>query len=273
MKRPNSMRHLDDAIRRVCGGTPQDFVRTRTILANAIVASMLPDGVVKGGSALKMRFGDAATRFTTDLDTATATAPALYAAKLDSNLRIGWEGFSGRVVPREPAAPKGVPAQYVMQPYDVKLDFLGKPWCTVPLEVGHNEIGDADTADWADLEDAARLFGAIGFPSPGRVPLMSIEHQIAQKLHAVSSLGDRARDLIDLQLIAKRVEISPIATKMVCERLFAYRKAQAWPPVVVKQAGWGALYKELASGLPVVDDIDDAIAWVNELIAIIDAAC
>ena len=119
MKRPNSMRHLDDAIRRVCGGTPQDFVRTRTILANAIVASMLPDGVVKGGSALKMRFGDAATRFTTDLDTATATAPALYAAKLDSNLRIGWEGFSGRVVPREPAAPKGVPAQYVMQPYDV----------------------------------------------------------------------------------------------------------------------------------------------------------
>ena len=102
---------------------------------------------------------------------------------------------------------------------------------------------------------------------------MSIEHQIAQKLHAVSSPGDRARDLIDLQLIAKRVEISPIATKMVCERLFAYRKAQGWPPVVVKQAGWGALYEELASDLPVVDDIDDAIAWVNELIAIIDAAC
>lgn len=40
-----------------------------------------------------------------------------------------------------------------MQPYDVKLDYLGKPWCTVPLEVGHNEIGDADAADWAELTD------------------------------------------------------------------------------------------------------------------------
>ena len=93
MKRPNSMRHLDDAIRRLCGGAPQDFVRARTVMANAIVASMLPDGVVKGGSALKMRFGEENTRFTTDLDTATATDPAAYAAQLNSRLRSGWEGF------------------------------------------------------------------------------------------------------------------------------------------------------------------------------------
>ncbi len=58
MKRPNSMRHLDDAIRRLSGNTPRGFVRMRTVMANAIVASMLPDGVIKGGSALKMRFGD-----------------------------------------------------------------------------------------------------------------------------------------------------------------------------------------------------------------------
>ena len=64
MRRPNSMRHLDDAIRRLCGGAPQDFVRARTVMASAIVASMLPDGVVKVGSALKMRFGEGNTRFT-----------------------------------------------------------------------------------------------------------------------------------------------------------------------------------------------------------------
>ena len=90
MKRPNSMRHLDDAIRRLCGGAPQDFVRARTVMANAIVASMLPDGVVKGGSALKMRFGEESTRFTTDLDTATATDPAAYGpARLEAPLRLG----------------------------------------------------------------------------------------------------------------------------------------------------------------------------------------
>ena len=37
MKRPNSMRHLDDAIRRLSGGAPQDFVQSRTVMANAIV--------------------------------------------------------------------------------------------------------------------------------------------------------------------------------------------------------------------------------------------
>lgn len=53
-------------------------------------------------------------------------------------------------------------------------------------EVGHNKIGDADAADWAELTDAGELFGATGFPAPGRAPLMPLDHQIAQKLHAVS---------------------------------------------------------------------------------------
>lgn len=42
MKKPNSMRHLDDAIRRLSGNTPQGFMQARTVMANAIVASMLP---------------------------------------------------------------------------------------------------------------------------------------------------------------------------------------------------------------------------------------
>ena len=172
VKRPNSMRHLDDAIRRACGGSMDAYVHARTVMANAIVASLLPDGVVKGGSALKMRFGDAATRFTVDLDTATATDPEIYARRLNVILQQGWEGFSGRVVRRDPASPEGIPAQYVMQPYEVKLSFMGKPWCTVPLEVGHNEIGDADVFDWVELDDAAKLFALVGLPAPGKAPLM-----------------------------------------------------------------------------------------------------
>lgn len=116
-------------------------------MANTIVAQMLPDGVLKGGSAIKMRFGDAATRFTTDLDTATPSDPTVYVERLSAALSEGWEGFTGRVVPREPANPKDVPSEYVMRPFDVKLSYNGRPWCTVPLEVGHNEIGDADEAD------------------------------------------------------------------------------------------------------------------------------
>jgi hypothetical protein len=48
------MRNLDAAIRRACGNSPRKYLEARTLMANAIVASMLPDGVVKGGSAMKM---------------------------------------------------------------------------------------------------------------------------------------------------------------------------------------------------------------------------
>ncbi|MBQ2681481.1 MAG: hypothetical protein IJF97_06045 [Eggerthellaceae bacterium] len=64
-KRPNSKRNLDMALRRV-GGTDEDYVRRRTLVANAIVASLMPDGAVKGGSAMKVRFGEDATRASTE---------------------------------------------------------------------------------------------------------------------------------------------------------------------------------------------------------------
>ena len=44
------------------------------------------------------------------------------------------------------AMPKDVPAQYVMLPFDVKLKYMRQPWCTVRLEVGYDEIGDARDA-------------------------------------------------------------------------------------------------------------------------------
>ncbi len=79
-KRPNSRRNLDVALERLVG--KPNLVAKRAIVANAIVAQMLPDGSVKGGSAIKMRLGDGATRFTTDLDIARASAidssPALW---------------------------------------------------------------------------------------------------------------------------------------------------------------------------------------------------
>lgn len=267
MSKPNSLRHLDDAIRRASGGTMEAYVRSRTLIANAIVVQMLPDGVVKGGSALKMRYGNEATRFTADLDTATATDPSFYAERLDASLSAGWEGFAGRVVPRDPASPEGVPTEYVMRPFDVKLSYLGKPWCTVALEVGHNEIGDADSADWVEILDAAALLKKLGFPAPGKAPLMPLTHQIAQKLHGLTSPGDRARDLVDLQLIMKRSEVDLHELRAVCERLFAYRRKQAWPPVVSVQAGWDDLYAMQASGLDVLSDVESAVRWANELIA------
>lgn len=187
-KRPNSMRHLDDAIRRECGGNQAAYVRLRTLMANAVVAGMLPDGVVKGGSAIKMRYGNARTRYTTD------------------------------------------------------------------------------------LEDADAAFAALGLPSPGRAPLMTLEHQVAQKLHAVTGTGDRVRDLVDLQVMFSNSDIDLAATKRTCERLFAYRQRQAWPPTVEAREGWDEQYQALAEGMVVIQDVGEAIEWANTLVSRIATA-
>lgn len=66
--RPSSRRNLNVALERLVG--KPNLVAKRAIMANAIVAQMLPDASIKGGSAIKMRLSDGATRFTTDLDVA-----------------------------------------------------------------------------------------------------------------------------------------------------------------------------------------------------------
>lgn len=266
MKRPNSRRNLDRAIERLFGDDP-GYIVARTIMADAIVAQMLPDGVVKGGSALKIRFGDAFTRFTSDLDTAKSSDMEEYAERLDMGLKTGWEGFAGTLVRRQSATPKGVPTVYIMQPFDVKLTYLEKPWVTVQLEVGHNEIGDADNPEMAIPQEASKMLQALGFPGLSPVPLIPLGYQVAQKLHGASEPGSkRAHDLVDLQLIVNRGVIDYGEIRQICERLFVYRSFQSWPPHIAKGEEWETLYFDAARGLEVLSSVDEAVKWANGLI-------
>lgn len=167
-KKPNRLRHLDDAIRGACGGSPDRFLEARTLMANAAVVQMIPDGVVKGGSAIKMRFGGAKTRFTQTSTPRRAIPKHTQKPSARRSRRDG--GFTGRIVEREPAQPKDVPPEYVMRPFDVKLSYNGKPWCTVPLEVGHNEIGDPTPSTGSALPTQKSSSRRSGSLSPERRP-------------------------------------------------------------------------------------------------------
>ena len=140
---PNSRTNLDKAIQRLYGQRAR-FVEARSILARTVVGQLLPDAVAKGGGALQLRFGGAATRATFDFDAARRGELDDFVETLGRRLREGWNGFTGVVVAERPARPRGVPGEYVMRPFSVKLAYRGHPWCTVALEVGHDEIGDAD---------------------------------------------------------------------------------------------------------------------------------
>ena len=69
---PNSKVNLDRAIQRFAGDVARER-ELRNLMANAIVAQMIGDGVVKGGTGLKFRYGERMSRVTLDLDTAWKT--------------------------------------------------------------------------------------------------------------------------------------------------------------------------------------------------------
>lgn len=263
---PNSRRNLDIAIGKIQQETTNP-IQVRTIMASTIVGQILPDGAVKGGSALKLRYGDKATRFTRDLDTARAIDLDEFITKLDLRLKEGWQGFSGRIVRKDPAKPKNVPGEYIMQPFEIKLDYKGKSWVTVPLEIGHDEIGDTISPDYLISDDIVSIFKKLGFMPPKPIALVSIPHQIAQKLHALSTAGSqRAHDLIDLQIIVQNETIDYAAANEACVRLFRSRRMQSWPPEISVGDGWSELYDAQRFELPVMQTVEEAVSWVNELV-------
>lgn len=273
VRRPNSRRNLDLALQRKCGAGAS-LVQARMTMACAIIGQLVPGAVVKGGTSLRLRYGRANSRNTIDCDVARRCDIDTFASGVRQALAIGWNGFGGTLVEKRPAKPRGVPTGYVMQPYEVKLEYLGRSWCTVALEVGFNELGDADEAEMVvPAEDVSELFTALGFPAPSAIPLMPLPYQIAQKLHGVTEPGsDRARDLIDLQLMAGNATIDFAQVNAICRRLFAYRKRQTWPSAVVKGEKWQELYDSQKGSLNVLPDLESAIVWANDLIARIDAA-
>lgn len=268
---PNSRTNLDKAILRFAGEVRRAN-ELRTLMANAIVAQMIGDGVVKGGSGIRFRFGDVKTRASMDLDTAWRTDLNTFLGILRTRLSEGWNGFSGEVRILRQASPKGIPFEYVMQPCEVKLSYRSRPWFTVQLEIGHNEIGDADEYEMIGVPDElAALFDHLELPKPAAIPMMKLEYQVAQKLHGTTAPGSkRAHDLIDLQLIMANGDVKLDLVRDLCRKLFKYRKVQDWPPWVVKGDEWENIYAAQKRGIDVLPNVDEAIAWANELIARIE---
>lgn len=273
MKPPHSVALLERELSALAE-TNEDRIRLRRAIADVIVGQFLDGAVMRGGGALKLRYGLAMTRYTMDFDAARSISEDEFIARFEERLALGWFDFSGRLVKKAKPHPEGIAPQYVMQPFEVKLTYRGHPWCTVDLEVSYNEIGDADAADGVvPPKEVLELFRRLRFPEPGPIPLMRLEYQIAQKIHgATDSDYVRAQDLVDLQLMMRNGNPSLPEMAEICRRLFRNRNKQDWPPRLVLTAEWRLAYSALASSLPVQQDADAAATWLNDLILQIDQA-
>jgi hypothetical protein len=129
------------------------------------------------------------------------------------------------------------------------------------------------THDLRIADDLIKLFESLGLETPAPIPVLALDHQIAQKLHACTYVNpktgqnDRAHDLVDLQILEQEETIDLAAVAATAERLFTARQGQDWPPTVVQYDRWETIYTEAATGLDVIDNAAEAVTWANDFIA------
>ena len=275
-KPPRNEHELELRLVRLMGMDNARMLAARSLMANTIVGQFLPQGaVLKGGSSLRFRYGSGFSRNTMDFDTARSGDLDKFIREFRASLTAGWNGFSGTAQILERGNPPNVPFEYVMQPLDVKLTYKSNPWCSVRLEVSHSEVGAADGPEVPPLQsEVLTIFRDMGFPIPSPVPLMSLEHQVAQKLHAVSDPSERnrrAHDLIDLQIIVRNADLDLLRLNVICANLFRFRKRHPWATEIVKRPDWDGIYHEQMRNLEVLPTCDEAIAWCNAFMRRIEA--
>jgi len=250
--------------------------RLRRLVAVTVVGQLLGTteaGIVKGETSLEVRLGTARTRVSSDLDTVRRESLTAYRDALDRELRTGWQGFSGRMKDLGPI-PTPAPAPYRPHRYRLKIDYRGGDVTSLDLEVSAEEVGGLEAVEWVAPRDVSHWFSIIGLPIPRPIPVLRLEHQVAQKLHACTLpdtstwVNDRVHDLVDLQLaMAGSAAVDLVEIQVTTRRLFTARRTHAWPPTVMPRAGWGVGYARQAAGLEVLQELDDAVAWANRLIA------
>lgn len=272
---PSNLASLQARIRNFANERGQQFRRIQRAVASTVVGQMLPDGVVKGGTAMTIRVGEAGSRYTPDFDASRSRNVTVddYVEQLRDRFERGWSGFTGTVRVLEPRQVEDVPPDYVMQPFEIRFAYQGRHWLTVEFELGHDEVGSTEDRDLQIADDILEIFASIGLEEPAPIPLMLVEHQVAQKLHACTwvnpktNRNDRAHDLVDLQILEREEAIDYGELREIGIRLFAARRAQAWPPTVVEYDDWETIYAEAVEGLDVLPTVTEAVAWANDLIA------
>lgn len=65
--RPRNLNSLEARINNLARDQERPLRRVQRAIANTVVGQMLPPGVVKGGTAMKARLGELASRFTPGL--------------------------------------------------------------------------------------------------------------------------------------------------------------------------------------------------------------
>ena len=154
------------------------------------------------------------------------------------------------------------------QRFRVSASLAGRGFEIFPLDVASRAepMLAADTLTTADL----LAFAGLG---PVRVPVLPLERQVAEKLHAYTRTyeGDRpssrTKDLVDIVLIAELAALDAAKLWIAIETTFTTRGTHRIPEKVPRpQRDWATPFSELATAVGISTDLVAAHAVATELL-------
>jgi hypothetical protein len=294
-KQPNSANTLNNWIARAerdmnaTEGGRLGWLVASTVVAAALGRAAAGDGgsrfLLKGGTMLQHRLA-VPTRATKDVDGLVRGDIGSYVSALDDVLAEPWGPIGFR---RGEVEIIDTPAKIIKpRRFQLTLTLRGVTWRRVQVELSPDE---GRAGERPDLFPAPVLAG-LGLPDPGTLVGLSLQYQIAQKLHASTDpheppdyVNDRARDVVDLLLLSGlaqdtgqptsreiRAAAADIFEARALEAAKLGRTARPWPPVLVSHAHWDADYAVAAQSAAVDTPLEAAVAAVNRWIGNVDAA-
>jgi hypothetical protein len=288
-KAPTSKRDLDAWVSQAAVRTGIVERRVSWLVASAVVLAILqratndasePLFLLSGGVQMEMRMGLEA-RATKDVDTIFRGEFGDFVDALDSCLGR-WDPFEfGRTAPIE------IPlAQRLTKPnrVTIQISINGRIWRSIALEVAPDEglLGkQVDSVSGPPLSH-------FGLPEISGIAVISVEYQIAQKLHACTGShvhgavsNRRVQDVLDISLLRERyftARSDLCGLRDACVDIFSSRNAElqsqnfvmrSWPPLMIAHEHWRIEFNRLASEFGLAMSLDQAVAnlndWVSEI--------
>jgi hypothetical protein len=239
------------------------FMILCAVLERLRTPSGKPAFVIKGGVTLELRLGLRA-RATKDIDAVYQGQADNLLDSLDEALREPYENFT---VARD-GEPEDIGKAVRIS---IKLQYKGRAWGTVPLEISSVEGSEIDPESVPAISLAD-----FGLDGPETIACLPLNLQIAQKIHAMTEPSgegrrpnDRFRDAADLYVL--RAMVTDMASlRVACEQVFDIRNAHPWPPAIIIPDHWPDEFARLAEELGLSErDIHVVAQELEEFIATI----
>jgi hypothetical protein len=264
---------LEARLKSIAEKTNQDLQRIRRKVAfERLLARIFyqdTDGfVLKGGYAMELRFSTA--RATKDIDLTclhrTGKSESLMEVIIIRELRelvkLDLEDYFTFEVGESQmdldSAPYGG-ARYSVSSFVDRRLFV-RFQLDVGADVVVDEVEQVEGSDW---------LGYCGIKTP-RMWMISIEQQLAEKLHAYSlpreeRLNSRAKDLVDMLLLTEHRNINADGFTQTIQKVFRSRKTHSLPTSLSEPPKeWMTLYEALADECGIKQSMTQAFSQINQ---------